>query len=112
MGDGVKKREGIKRYHFRLFVAGDEPNSRRAKETLNRFCEMYLEENYKIEIVDVLENFRSAMENNILLAPTLVILEPPTKTKLIGSLNDERRILEVLGLSDGRKGDEEKEAHL
>lgn len=112
MSKGSEKPEGIKRYHFRLFVAGDEPNSRRAKEALNRFCEVYLKKNYKIEIVDVLKDFRSALENNVLLAPTLLILEPPMGTKLIGSLNDERRLLEVLGLSEGRKGDEEKEAHL
>lgn len=98
MGKSIGKRHDIKRYHFRLFVAGDEPNSRMAKETLKRFCESYLKENYEIEVVDVLEDFKSALESNILLAPTLMVLEPPTSTKIIGSLTDERRILEALGL--------------
>jgi circadian clock protein KaiB len=91
------------RYHFRLFVAGDEPNSHRAKETLKRLCETRLRGNYTLEIVDVLEDYQSAIKNNILLAPTLVIVKPPTKTRIIGSLNDAKKILEVLGLPEAEE---------
>ena len=92
-------------YHFRLFVAGDEPNSRRAKESLKRLCENHLRGKYVLEVVDVFEDYKSALENHILLAPTLVIAAPKPETKIIGSLSDERKILEVLGLSEaGEKG--------
>lgn len=90
-------------YHFKLFVAGDEPNSRKAKESLTRICGNYLREKYVIEVIDVLKDYKSALENNILLAPTLVIVAPQGETKIIGSLNDERKILEVLGLSEGEE---------
>ena len=91
------------RYHFRLFVAGDEPNSHKAKETLKRLCENRLRGNYTLEIVDVLEDYQSAINNNILLAPTLVIVEPPAKTRIIGSLNDAKKILGVLGLPEAEE---------
>ncbi|MGB9628830.1 MAG: circadian clock KaiB family protein [Thermodesulfobacteriota bacterium] len=95
-----KYSDGQVSYHFRLFVAGDEPNSRKAKETIQRFCESRLKGRYRLDVVDVLEDYRSALENNILLAPTLVILAPPPEVKIIGSLNDGRRISEALGLPD------------
>jgi circadian clock protein KaiB len=90
-------------YHFKLFVAGDEPNSRKAKERLKRFCETRLKGNYKLEVIDVLEDYKSALENNILLAPTLVVGGPKPETKIIGSLDDERKILEVLGISEAEE---------
>jgi len=92
-----------KAYHFKLFVAGDEPNSRRAKETLQRFCENHLRGKYVLEVVDVFEDYKSALENHILLAPTLVVAAPKPETKIVGSLDDERRILEVLGISEAEE---------
>ena len=43
------------RYHFCLYVAGDEPNSRQARENLHQLCADYFPENHYIEIIDVLE---------------------------------------------------------
>ncbi len=91
-------------YHLRLFVAGEEPNSRKAKEEIKRLCEVYLKGTYKLEVVDVLEDYQSALENNILLAPTLVILSPPPQTKIVGSISDIRKVLDVLGLRKSKEG--------
>jgi circadian clock protein KaiB len=90
-------------YHLRLFVAGDEPNSRKAKEVLKYLGERHLQGNYTLEVVDVLENYKAALEAQILFAPTLMIIDPPTKTRIIGSLSDVRRILEVLGLPEAEE---------
>ena len=89
-------------YHMRLFVAGDEPNSRKAKEVLKHLFERHLQENYTLEVVDVLEDYKAALEAQILFAPTLVIIDPPTETRLIGSLSDVRRVLEVLRVARGQ----------
>ena len=43
------------KYHMRLFVAGDEPNSAIAKESLDRICSIYLNGNCQVEIIDVLK---------------------------------------------------------
>jgi len=86
-------------YHFRLFVAGDEINSRKAQETLHQICTRYLPGQHKIEIIDVLKDYKAALTNEIFFAPTLVILSPPIQTKIVGSLNDPQKILDVLGLA-------------
>jgi len=87
-----------KHYHFKLFVAGDEINSRKARETLHGICTKYLPGQHKIEIIDVLKDYKAALTNEIFFAPTLVILSPPIQTKIVGSLNDPQKILDVLGL--------------
>lgn len=91
-------------YHFRLFVAGDEPNSRKAKETIRRLGESRLKGNYELEVVDVLEDYQAALEAQILFAPTLVIVSPPTEARIVGSLSDVRKVLEVLGLPETEEG--------
>lgn len=91
-------------YHLRLFIAGDEPNSRQSKETLHRLCETYLKGYYTLEIVDVLEDYRAALENKILVAPTLIITAPPPPITIIGSLSDVRQVLHALGLTASEEG--------
>lgn len=91
-------------YHLRLFIAGDEPNSRQAKETLHRLCETYLKDHYTLEVVDVLEDYRAALENQILVAPTLIMAAPPPPITIIGSLSDVRQVLHALGLPASEEG--------
>jgi len=84
---------------FRLFVAGDEQNSRQARETLTRLCEKYLNRRYEIEIVDVLEDFKSALENNVLLTPALMVLSHLTHVTIFGTLSDTQKVLSALQLT-------------
>ena len=86
---------------FRLFVAGDERNSRQARENLTQFCEKYLSRRYEIEIVDVLEDFKSALENNVLLTPTLIVISYLTKVTIFGTLSNTHKILSALQLTRG-----------
>lgn len=104
MKERIKKRSNPPtHFHLRLFVAGDEPNSRKAKETIKDLCKTHLKNKYKLEVVDVLEDYKSALENNILLAPTLMIISPPPQVKIIGSLNDTHKVLDALGLKESEE---------
>jgi circadian clock protein KaiB len=85
------------KYSMRLFVAGKEPNSVMAHNNITRMCLTHLQDNYTLEIIDVFENHTTAMEENILLAPTLVI-DTPTREIIIGNLKNELQILTALGI--------------
>lgn len=98
-----KKSSATPFYHFRLFIAGDEPNSRMAKETLKNICDTYLQGNYSLELIDVLEDYNKALENNIYFAPTLIINTHASNFRIVGSLSDTRKLLEILGLSQKEK---------
>jgi circadian clock protein KaiB len=84
-------------YQFRLFVAGDEPNSVLAERNLRALCCEFLVNRHQIEVVDVVENFEAALQARIMVAPTLLVLAPRPLT-LLGALSDKARVLKALGI--------------
>lgn len=84
-------------YRFRLFVAGDEPNSRIAEKNLRALCLEHLANRHSIEVVDVLRDFETALQAQIMVAPAVVMLAPRPVT-LFGALTDEALVLAALGL--------------
>lgn len=89
---------------FRLYVAGESPNSMRAVENLKAFCAEILPGNHRIEIVDVLEHGGRAMEDGVLLTPMLVILSSRPELRIIGSLSRRESLVQMLQLGDSLKG--------
>jgi circadian clock protein KaiB len=85
-------------YVFRLFVAGDEQHSRRAKENLKAICQERLEQPYEIEILDVLESYQLALENKIFLTPALVMISPSPTVTIFGNLSDTEEVIRALRL--------------
>ena len=92
---------GGETYRLRLFVAGDEPNSRQARENLVRLCEEHLERRYELEIIDVLEDFRPALQDGVLVTPTLLLVAPPPRVMVLGNLSDTPKALRALRLTGG-----------
>ncbi len=85
-------------YRFRLYVAGEAPNSLRARANLAAFCKTYLQERHEIEIVDVLRDPQRALAESIFMTPTLVTLEPAPLRRIVGSLGQSETLLFALGL--------------
>jgi len=83
---------------FRLFVACDEANSRRAKANLKELCQSRIDKACEIEIVDVLQSFKIALENNIYLTPALVKVFPEPRVIIFGDLSDAEAVLKALQL--------------
>ena len=89
---------GGKPYVFRLFVAGNESNSTQARGNLARLCEEHLRGRYEIETVDVLKHAAAAHKNNVLVTPTLILIEPHPKVTVLGNLSDTSQVLAALRL--------------
>ena len=89
---------GSETYVFRLFVAGNESNSTQARKNLARLCEEHLKGRYEIEIVDVLKDAATALKNNVLVTPTLILIKPHPKVTVFGNLSDTRQVLAALRL--------------
>lgn len=83
-------------YRLRLFVAGDEPNSAMAKASLQRVCSGSRERTCRIEVVDVLQDSRPAVEESILATPALVIHGPWRRTVIFGNLSDTEKVRRAL----------------
>ncbi len=89
---------GGETYVFRVFVAGNESNSTQARRNLTGLCEEHLKGRYEIEIVDVLKDAASALKNNVLVTPTLILIKPFPKVTVLGNLSDTRQVLAALRL--------------
>jgi circadian clock protein KaiB len=80
-------------WELRLYVAGQTPKCLTAFANLKRICEENLSGQYRIEVIDLLENPQLAREDQILAIPTLVRKLPPPLRKIIGDLSNRERVL-------------------
>ncbi|MEO7936053.1 MAG: circadian clock KaiB family protein [Dokdonella sp.] len=85
-------------YKFRLFVAGDGPNSTQARLNLVALCREYLPDRHEIEIIDVMKEPARGLAERIFLTPTLVKLSPLPLHTIVGTLSNKQIVLQTLGL--------------
>jgi len=81
---------------LRLYVAGNAPNSLRAISNLRAMCEEHFARAHALEIVDMLENPMRALEDGVLVTPTLLKLVPGPVRRVIGDLSDSKQLLLIL----------------
>lgn len=86
----------MKKYILKLYITGHTPRSERAIANLIQICKNELNEEYALEVIDVLEQPQLAEDEKILATPTLVKVLPPPLKRLIGDLSDTEKVL--LGL--------------
>jgi circadian clock protein KaiB len=80
-------------WHLRLYVAGQTPKSVTAFANLKKLCEEYMQGQYHIEIIDLLQQPELAQQDKILAIPTLVRRLPPPIRQIIGDLSDREKVL-------------------
>jgi circadian clock protein KaiB len=83
---------------LRLYVAGQTPKSVTAFANLKKICADYLEDKFRIELIDLLENPQLARGDQIVAIPTLVRNLPVPMRKIIGDLSNTERVLVGLDL--------------
>ncbi len=83
---------------FRLFVAGETARSLRAAAQIRTLCDEALDDDYELEIIDVLERPDLADEARILATPTVIRASPPPLRRVIGDLSDLQRLATALDL--------------
>jgi circadian clock protein KaiB len=88
---------------FRLYVAGDAPNSLQARANLIQLCETHLPGRHQIEVVDVLLEPKRALDESIFLTPTLLTESPYPGHRIVGTLSNTEPILQILGLGAAQR---------
>ena len=87
------KSQPDKTWILRLYVAGQTPKARAAFANLKQICEEHLRGQYRIEVIDLVENPQLAKGDQIFALPTLVRRLPPPMKKIIGDLSNTERVL-------------------
>jgi circadian clock protein KaiB len=90
-------------FSFRLYIAGDAPNSLQALANLAQLCDTYLPDRHEVEIVDVLLDPKRALDEAILMTPTLITDSPYPGHRIVGTLSHTEPILQILGLGAAQR---------
>lgn len=85
-------------FRFRLYVAGDAPNSNRAAANLKALCSRLVPGRCDIEVVDVFREPKRALADRVFMTPTLIKLGPGPARRIVGTLSDSRALMNALGL--------------
>lgn len=91
-----------KLWELRLYVAGQTPKSLLAFANLKKICEQHLAGQYRIEVIDLVENPHLAKGDQIFAIPTLVRQLPPPLKKIIGDLSNTERVIVGLDIRPTR----------
>jgi len=83
---------------LRLYVTGQSPNSARALANLESICQELLGcGQYELEVVDILLDPLRAVNDQIIVTPTLVKLPLPS-VQIVGDLSERDKVKLVLRL--------------
>jgi len=85
-------------FTFRLYVAGQAPNSMQAIANLTKLCDEHLPDRHEIEIVDICLDPGRALDEQIYMTPTLICVSPHPGRRIVGTLSSTEPILQILGL--------------
>ncbi|NUN66006.1 circadian clock protein KaiB [Pseudanabaena biceps] len=83
---------------LRLYIAGKSAKSTLAIANLQRICEEFLEDRYKIEVIDLVEQPHIARKEQIIAVPTLIKTLPLPLKQIIGDLSNQEKVLKGLDL--------------
>jgi circadian clock protein KaiB len=82
-----------------LFITGASPNSVKAISNIQAICETYLQGRYALQIIDVYQEQKIAMEQQIIALPMLLKKFPLPERRMIGDLSHTEKVLSALGLT-------------
>lgn len=85
-------------WELQLYVAGKSAKSTLAIANLRRICEEFLEDRYKIEVIDLIEHPHIARKEQIIAVPTLIKRLPLPLKQIIGDLSNQEKVLKGLDL--------------
>jgi circadian clock protein KaiB len=83
---------------FRLYVAGDAQNSTVAMANLTALCRLHLDGRHEIEIIDVFRDPGRALEDGVMMTPTLVRVGQAPMRRVVGNLSESAWVVHALGL--------------
>jgi circadian clock protein KaiB len=83
-------------YRLRLYVAGHAVNSVQARHNLKCICKDYLQ-GAEVEVIDCMQEPLRALEDGVLVTPTLMKLSPQPACTIVGTLRDLAAVARALG---------------
>lgn len=86
------------KYVLSLYISGITVKSVNAIRKLREICQDYLDDQYKIKIIDISQNPEIAESEHITAVPTLIKRIPAPLRRFIGDLSDTEKVLVGLNI--------------
>ncbi len=83
---------------FRLYILGGTPHAKQALANFHAIADEHLAGQYELEVVDVGQEPLRALNDGILITPTLVRLSQPIR-RIMGDLSETDLVLAALELA-------------
>jgi len=84
---------------FTLFITQKNVTSKKLVETVNTFLTESFSDRFRLNIVEVLRDPESALQNSVMATPTLLKTVPAPSRQVTGNLWDKEQVLAGLGLA-------------
>ncbi len=81
------------KYVLRLYVTGTTSKSLDAIRNIQRICELDLEGNCDLRVIDIYQQPALAKGERIIAAPTLIKKLPAPLRRIVGDLSDREKVL-------------------
>lgn len=88
----------MKTISLRLYVAGQSTYGLEARENLQALIDAFVGYTFNVEVIDVLENPKAAIEDRVIASPTLIKTQPLPTCRIVGDLSDTNRVIRALSL--------------
>ena len=92
--------------HLRLYVVSGAPNSIAARANLTAILSGLGADDYTLDVVDIAEDPKRAIADGIMVTPTLLKRSPEPQQTIVGSLSDQKRVVDALGIAPVTAGAE------
>lgn len=81
--------------NLKLYVTGNSPNSCIALHNITGLLDRYLANRYELEVIDLFDHPLRAIEDDIMMTPTLVVACVPP-VLVVGDLSNPAPVLQAL----------------
>lgn len=89
---------GVKTISLRLYIVGDSTFSRTALSNLENLAKRFSDYEFRLEVIDILENPDRATEEKVIATPTLVKHLPAPTCRVVGDLSATDAVVRALSL--------------
>ena len=85
---------------LRLYITGETPTSQALITRLEHALSEEYPEGYELEVRNIFDDPEAAIDDEVIVTPTLLRLLPEPVRRLIGDLSDEERVLAGLKVEE------------
>lgn len=85
--------------YLKLYVSRGSPNSRMAVRNITEIRDMYLTKRCELEVIDLFEEPLRAVEDGVMMTPTLLLVSCDPPVRIVGNLSDPAPVLQALGVA-------------